>query len=289
VDSALARLQEQAQEARTAASILGAAEKLDSGAAQRLLTHPLPHWVERMTVSYLKAHGGKAERTNNSWNLVWPDGEIYKNVVFSAREAERYPSAQHVTLEESKVRDLVMRLPRFVPGQPIPIVSIPDLAGEIQGIWSLWWIAIVTTEWNRRRIMPLFLADNDMVYTPTARHVWDQLLGGNTHIHTVLDAAASQAAFEKLQRVAEEHGKPVYEALMQEHQAQITREREKADYAFSARRRTIEKIGLPQVRDHRLAILAQEEQSFHEQLNHETQAYPEMMPLLMIRVESNRE
>ena len=25
------------------------------------LTHPLPHWVERMTVSYLKAHGGQAE------------------------------------------------------------------------------------------------------------------------------------------------------------------------------------------------------------------------------------
>ena len=40
--------------------------------AQRLLTHPLPHWVERMTVSYLKAHGGQAERRSQSWNLTWP-------------------------------------------------------------------------------------------------------------------------------------------------------------------------------------------------------------------------
>jgi superfamily II DNA or RNA helicase len=288
VDSALARLQEQAQEARATASILGVAEKLGASETQWLLAHPLPHWVERMTVSYLKAHGGRAERKSQSWNLVWPDGEINENIVFSPRDAERYPSARHVTLEETKVRELLLRLPRFVPGQPIPIVSIPDLAREVQGIWSLWWIAIATMEWNRRRIMPVFLADNGMVYTPTAWHVWDLLLGENKQLHSSLDAAASQAAFEKLQKVAEEYGKPVYEALVQEHQAQIVREREKADYAFAARRRTIEKIGLPQVRGHRLTLLSQEEQSFHEQLNHKTQAYPEMVPLLMIRVKRHK-
>ena len=48
----------------------------------------------------------------------------------------------------------------------------------------------------------------------------------------------SQAAFAKLQKAAEEHGKPIYEALVQEHRTRIAREREKADYAFAARRKT---------------------------------------------------
>jgi len=285
VESVVARLQEQAREARTTASVLGATEDLEPGEAQRLLTHPLPHWVERMTVSYLKAHGGQAERKGQSWNLTWPDGETYENVVFTGKEAERLPAARHLTLEEPKVRGLAMRLPRFAPGQPVPIVSIPGLSEEVQGVWSLWRIAIATMEWNRRRIMPLFLADNGMVYMPTARHVWDQLLAASTQVRSILDAAVSQAAFAKLQNAAEEHGKPIYEALVQEHRARIACEREKADYAFAARRKTVDRIGLPQVRNYRLNLLAQEERNFQEQLDHKARAYPEMVPLLVIRVE----
>mgnify|MGYP001269892259 CR=1 FL=1 len=285
VESVVARLQEQAREARTTASVLGATEDLEPGEAQRLLTHPLPHWVERMTVSYLKAHGGQAERRSQSWNLTWPDGETYENVVFTGKEAERLPAARHLTLEEPKVRGLAMRLPRFAPGQPVPIVSIPGLSEEVQGVWSLWRIAIATMEWNRRRIMPLFLADNGMVYMPTARHVWDQLLAASTKVRSVLDAEVSQAAFAKLQSAAEEHGKPIYEALVQEHRGRIAREREKADYAFAARRKTVERIGLPQVRNYRLNLLSQEERSFQEQLDQKAHAYPEMVPLLVIRVE----
>jgi superfamily II DNA/RNA helicase len=285
VESVVARLQEQARDARMTASVLGATADLEPGEAQRLLTHPLPHWVERMTVSYLKAHGGQAERKNQSWNLTWPDGKIYENVVFTSKEAERLPGARHLTLEEPKVRGLAMRLPRFAPGQPVPIVSIPGLSAEVQGIWSLWRIAISTMEWNRRRIMPLFLADNGMVYLPTARHVWDQLLAASTEVRSALESTDSQAAFKKLQEAAEEHGKPLYEALVQEHQARMTRERDKANYAFTARRKIVERIGLPQVRNHRLNLLAQEERSFQEQLNHKSHAYPEMVPLLLLRVE----
>ena len=285
VESVVARLQEQARDARTTASVLGATEDLEPGEAQRLLTHPLPHWVERMTVSYLKAHGGQAEKRSQSWNLTWPDGETYENVVFTGKEAERLPAARHLTLEEPKLRGLAMRLPRFAPGQPVPIVSIPGLSEEVQGVWSLWRIAIATMEWNRRRIMPLFLADNGMVYMPTARHVWDQLLAASTQVRSVLDTEVSHAAFTKLQNAAEEHGKPIYEALVQEHRGRIAREREKANYAFAARRRTVERIGLPQVRNYRLNLLAQEERSFQEQLDQKAHAYPEMVPLLVIRVE----
>lgn len=287
VENVLARLQEQARNARTTAAVLGPTDDLEPGEAQRLLAHPLPHWVERMTVSYLKAHGGQAERRGQSWSLTWPDGETYDKVVFTGKEAATLPAARHLTLEEPKVRGLAMRLPRFAPGQPVPIVSIPCLSEEVQGVWSLWRIALATTTWHRRRIMPLFLADNGMVYMPTARHVWDQLLAASPHVRSMMETSVSQVAFEKLQNAAEEHGKPIYEALLQEHRGRIAREREKADYAFAARRKTVERIGLPQVRNYRLNLLAQEERSFLEQLNQKAHALPDMVPLLVIRVEGS--
>jgi superfamily II DNA or RNA helicase len=285
VESMVARLEEQAREARMTASVLGTTEDLKPGEAQRLLTHPLPHWVERMTVSYLRAQGGQAERGGQSWKLTWPDGETYENVVFTGKEAERVPAARHLTLEEAKVRGLTMRLPRFAPGQPIPIVSIPGLSGEVHGIWSLWRIAISTMEWNRRRILPLFLADNGMVYMQTARHVWDQLLAADIQVRSILDTQVSQTAFAGVENAAEEQGKPVYEALVHEHRALIAREREKADYAFAARRKTLQRIGLAQVRNHRMNLLAQEERNLHKQLDQKAHAYPDMVPLLVIRVD----
>ena len=72
VESMVARLEEQAREARMTASVLGTTEDLKPGEAQRLLTHPLPHWVERMTVSYLRAHGGQAEREAKAGNSLGP-------------------------------------------------------------------------------------------------------------------------------------------------------------------------------------------------------------------------
>jgi len=285
VESVVARLQEQAHEARTTGSVLGTTEDLAPEEAQRLLTHPLPHWVERMTVSFLRAHGGQAERRGQSWNLTWPDGETYENVVFTSKEAARITTARHLTLEDPKVRGLAMRLPRFAPGQPVPVVSIPGVSKEIQGLWSLWRLALATIEWSRWRIMPLFLADNGMVYMPTARHIWDQLLGASIQVRSILEAAASQSAFARLQSAAEEHGRLIYEALVQEHRARIAREREKANYAFAARRKTVERIGLPQVRSYRLNLIAQEERSFQEQLEQKALALPEMVPLLVVRVE----
>ena len=195
------------------------------------------------------------------------------------------PTALHLTLEDPKIRGLAMRLPRFVPGQPVQIVSIPGLSKEVDGFWSLWRISIASMESNRRRIMPLLLADNGVVYLPTARYVWDQLLAITPQVTGIIGADDSNAAFMKLQDAAEAHGKSIYEELLQEHRARIKHEREKAEYAFSSRRRAIQRIGLPQVRNYRQNLLMQEERGFQEEINKKAQAYPEMYPLLVIRVE----
>jgi len=285
VDEVVKSIQEQARESRQSASVLGSTEDLDPREAQRLLTHPLPHWVERMTVSYLQAHGGKAERKNGAWNLTWPDGETLTGVVFTSKEAEEKPTTRHVTLEDPKVRGLAMRLPPFAPGQPVPVITLPGLAPEIVGFWSLWRISISTADWNRRRIMPLFLADDGRVFAPTARHIWDQLLTTAPVILRHLDIETSHQAFERLRDAAEQQGKMIYDELVQAHRERLAREREKGEYAFAARRKAIQRIGLPQVRNHRLNLLEQEEQRFREQLERRGQILPEMGPLLLVRVE----
>lgn len=218
------------------------------------------------------------------WSLRWPDGETLQRVVFNSKEAEALPASRYLTLEEPRIRGLAMRLPRFAPGQPIPIIEMPGVDQQIRGTLSLWSIALSTTDWNRRRILPLFLADSNRVFLPTARHLWEKLLGDPVSVDSFLPPEESLRIFEQLREAAEEHGKPLYDALVQEHQASIQHEREKSSYSFAARRSAIERIGLPQVRRHRLTLLHQEERQVMDQLSLWAKTYPELTPLLMARV-----
>ena len=39
----------------------------------------------------------------------------------------------HLGLEEPRIRGLAMRLPRFVLGQPLPIIALPGLPPDVRG------------------------------------------------------------------------------------------------------------------------------------------------------------
>ncbi len=285
VDEVIKSIREEAIESRQSASLLGSAGDLDPREAQRLLAHPFPYWVEQMTINYILANGGKAEKKDNAWDLTWPDEEIMTDVVFSKEEAGKNPLSHYVTFEDSKVRRLAMYLPPFVPGQPIPVIALHELASEIVGFWSLWRISISTADWDRYRMMPLFLTDSDQIFIPTAKYIWDKLLTAYPLILRHLDIESSYQAFERLWKAGEQQGKIVYDELIQAHKEHLIREREKGEYAFAARRRTIMRIGLKQVRSHRLKLLDQEERYFYEELERKAKALPEMVPVLIARVE----
>ena len=57
---------------------------------------------------------------------------------------------------------------------------------------------------------------------------------------------------------------------------------------LAARRRIVQRIGLPAVRAHRLAELDQEERTWREQLQRLADAQPEMVPLLLVAVKGGQ-
>jgi hypothetical protein len=94
----------------------------------------------------------------------------------------------------------------------------------------------------------------------------------------------AHAAFARLREAAEAYGKSDYETLVQAHRARLARACEKGAYAFAARQRMVEKVGLQAVRSHRPAQLAQEEHTWREQLARLAEVQPELTPLLMAYV-----
>ncbi len=288
VESLIQQVQEQIKDTLEAASVLQSEKKLDPTEAQRLLDHPLSYWIERMVVAYLEAHGGTAKKQGKTWDLTWPTGEKMKGIVFSSRDVDTTLSAFHLTLEDSRLRDLLRDLPYFGKEQPVPCITLSGIPPDVQGFWSLWRIAIDVADWKRQRIMPIFLHDNGRVLLPTARHIWEQLISDQIHLHNHLVGQDAVLAFERLWKAAEIQGKPMYEELHQSHRKRLAQEHEKGERAFLARRQAVERIGLSTVRTHRATQLLQEERSWREQLASKARVVPDIHPLIIIRIEGER-
>ncbi|MGH7861827.1 MAG: hypothetical protein ACREOS_06245 [Candidatus Dormibacteraceae bacterium] len=240
-----------------------------------------------MTVSYLKSHAGKVERQGELWNLGWPDGLEQRGVGFVARDAEASPIGRQLTLEDERVRTLATRLPRAAPGQPVARLTLRGLPAAVDGVWSLWRVILHTENGDQERIMPLYLHADGRVFAPAAERVWDALLVESPSHDGYLTASAAESALSRARSAAEERGRAVYEELRQRHQSWLSREVGKGEYAFAARRRVVERVGLDAVRAHRLATLDHERRAWRARLDRQAVVTPELVPLLLVSVKGS--
>jgi superfamily II DNA or RNA helicase len=285
VEWTLEQVRDRVYAGRRQAGVLGDQAELDPQAAQAVREHPLPRWVERMTVAYARARGGAAQQRIDGWELRWPGTERADPVTFLATAAATDSRLQHLTLSDPRVRELAQRLPTVAPGQPIPQLALYTLPNTVRGLWSLWQIAIRGATWQEQRVLPLFQSeDNGRTYLPTAERIWEQLLqtppatGG--HIAEAEAAALTGQAW----RTVEQHGQTIYDDMQRAYQAQLTREQEKRAYGFAARRRAIQRIGLPNVQQYRLSQLIREEEAWQREAAQRATVLPEVNLLLLLHV-----
>jgi superfamily II DNA or RNA helicase len=260
---------------------------LDPTLAQQLSNHPLPFWVERMATAYVRCEGGQVQRDLFSYSLEWPDGSRMEHVSFHSREAQDR-GLPHVSLEDDRIRRLVQQLPRVVITEPIPCVRVASLPAEVFGYWSLWRIALDNRSHRDVKIIPIFHHDDGRILLPTARHIWDRLMEDRPEVEQAGTKTGGEVetVFRRLRSEAERQGEGAFHELQARHQQRLKREQETGQYAFQMRRDALNKIGLPEVRQHRRKRLDEEERAWAAELRKREQVLPELQPVILLRVEA---
>ncbi len=281
IETTLQKVREQAQVNRQQTAVLNEQEPLDPAAARAAMNHPLPRWIEQMTVAYIRAQGGTATQEGDLWDLTWPDGRRQPRVTFVNQNRSQ---VQHITLAETAVRELATNLPPFIEGQPVPCLEMTDLPTAVQGIWSLWQIGIRSGSWQRQRLLPLFQNAEERVFLPTALRIWEQLLAAPISVTTSLTGETAVQAAKLAWPAIEQAGRTRYDEMVREQSRQGQREQEKMAYAFAARRRAINRIGLPAVRQYRLRQLEQEESMWQTELAQRIGNVPEVNLILLLHI-----
>ena len=286
IDRLIQEVREQAQQEVAGRSFYGETV-LDPTLAQQLSSHPLPFWVERMTTAFLRCEGGKVWRDLFSYNLEWPDGSRMERVSFHSRDAQDR-GLSHISLENARIRNLVQQLPHVVATEPIPCVRLTSLPTEVAGYWSVWRIALDGQSLRDVKIIPIFHHDDGRILLPTARHIWDCLLEDQPNVQQVgtKTGVEVEEVFRRLRSEAERQGEDSFHELHARHQQRLKREQEKGQYAFQVRRDALNRIGLPEVRQHRLKRLDEEERAWATELCKRERILPELQPVIFLRVEA---
>lgn len=294
VDDTLAQVRKEIVQSRASSSLFGRSAELDASGAQRLRTHPLPHWVERMTLGYIRSQGGTAERKRSWWNLVWPDGEPQQKCVFSSMDAARLTDAQLLNLENERIRRLTKNLPLTVPGQAITSAIVQGLPAEVSGYWGLFEIRLragghetaqlLRIPRERRGYVSVFVNEQGKTFLPTARHIWNALLTTDPEIRTCLNGQTAMQAHSDLHTAAEQAGQDVFSGLYHDHLDAIAREEERGQTAFAARRNAIAMVGLPEVRAHRMSKCDVDETDWRHELGLAREVVPDLRPVLLLHI-----
>lgn len=277
------QVREQVAQSREHSELLADQHELKPDDARKWRDHPAQFWLERAIVNGLPARGGVANKSGHSWQIHWPGGSESSQVCFDGRSAEQHPELEWITLEDARARAIVRDLPRYVPGIPLPAIQIDGLPVTVSGTWSLWEVRLASTQGERKRYQPVFVAEDGRSFAPTARRIWDLLV---TEKISLVDPGieVDEAAYLAAQSAAEIHGEAIFAAMLEEHKARLAQDRERLELAFDARSQAIGRIGLPAVRDFRRKRLEREHAVEMTCVADAEAVLPELNPVLLLRI-----
>jgi superfamily II DNA or RNA helicase len=284
VQRTIKAIQEEADHARAQQLLFDDPVALETTEAQQVQNMPLGEWIEQMTVNYVTANHGTIKRRDGLMELRWPNETESRPVAFPSRKSGQQTGVEVLSLEHSRIRGLLSRLPRHAPGQAIHRIKMEGIPATIQGFWSLWQIGMLTSIRLRHRVLPVFVHDDGRNLQPTARFVWDELNTNSWQLDEAITSANATDALDRCEKAAHEQGREVYLQLRQKHLNHLEWEREKVTYSFLARRKLLASIGLPEVRNHRLRQLVTEEEEWKQNYERQKQALPDLAPIVILRI-----
>jgi len=286
-DAVVSQLRSALAESKQNSDLLTTEHDLDADDARKWRDHPAQFWLERAITNGLAARGGSAAKVGSAWRVNWVDGSESMQACFDARTADENPEFEWITMEDPRARAVICELPRFVAGQPLPVIRVTGLPDSVRGIWSLWEISLAVEGLSRKRFLPVFLNEEGRPFVPTAKRVWDLLLTEMVDVHALTCAEESVTRFAASHAAASTQGELIFTELVNEHRARLKEERERAVYAFEARSQAIGRIGLPAVREHRRKRLQQEHDARMTALDDMDVCVPDLNAVMMVRVSSD--
>lgn len=284
IDKSMQKIEQVLREAAKSAkqfAYLYESPDVSADIAKDYLQHPFPYWVESMVTSFCRTHGGSATKQKQDWSIRLPNGLSIPHVVFNLKDLEKNPTATFFAINRKEVTDMLFELIKHIETDTrIPSISCKDLPSSIHGIFALYKLDVSSGDWSRSRILPVFLSDDGRSFSSTAKTIQELLLG-NSNL-TITGMAEFEQ--ERLWDSAESSLEPFFDELQQIHDEERERDFKKKTQLFESRKRSLEQVGIDNIRLSRLSRLEKERRGYIDNFKSKQALLPEVKLLLALKV-----
>lgn len=163
-------------------------------------------------------------------------------------------------------------------------VAIDNFPNE-NGYFMLWELS-VSNEEEGRRILPIFINENNILRPMAGTRLMDVFLDANSQLHTSMTEPISDEKYEELTAKSREF---TYDKFIELKDKQLKRNEEtykKYMYALKLRMEAAEHIGIENIRLSRQKKLEKEKLSIEKHYQKGKQVYPDFKLMMLLRLEA---
>jgi superfamily II DNA/RNA helicase len=191
--------------------------------------------------------------------------------------------AQSYSLTDPVISEHLRRDIRQEAHDAVPSIGLEGLSTE-QGIFMLWRLSVTADE-SHSKTVPLFF-NEEGIYRPfAAKRIWEALLDPYQKIMFEVHPPLSEDLFAKLVAQAEEQAKGMFLDMKAEHLKRQEERFRKYSYALELRTQAAHRIGIENIKKHRLATLLAEKETMEKEHEINMRVCPSFRLEMLLRVE----
>ena len=162
-------------------------------------------------------------------------------------------------------------------------ISIKDFPNE-KG-WFMLWHLSVAPDGTGGKTIPVFINENGILRPLAGKRIWDAILDDQRVISVSESAAVTAETLDALTKASQDYAYDVFSDMRAEYDRKIEENHRKYDYALSLRFDAASRIGIENIRNHKLNSLAQEKEQMEAQYRQSKQICPDFYLELLAHME----
>lgn len=162
-------------------------------------------------------------------------------------------------------------------------INIKDFPNE-EGWFMLWHIS-VAADGTGGKTVPVFINTNGVLRPLAGKRIWDAILDDQRIISVSEAPAISSEKLAELTAASQDYAYDTFSEMRQEYDRKVEENHRKYDYALSLRFDAASRIGIENIRNHKLNSLAQEKAEMEAQYRQNKQICPDFYLELLAHME----
>jgi hypothetical protein len=196
------------------------------------------------------------------------------------------PLLDYFSISDSTVTRHLSSDVEFEPSSSLPNVRIEGFPNE-DGYFMLWELSVSSDE-QSRRFIPVFINESFILRPLAGKKIWDAILAEENRLTVTEGEPVDTGVWEKLLQASQEHAYGTFMTLKEETLNRHEETHRKYQYALNLRTEAAERIGIENIRKHKLAQLERERIEAERDYITGKMLCPDFRPVTVVKMDGGR-